>query len=356
MTALVTSTANHLRSAWSGMVAELRAANPKGSIEQLVRAGLQTGRYDVLQGVRSAAQKLAVGWHRAYVAAGEQTARWLPPPVDAVRKADPTFDPTYPPSVAWAQANELRLIREIDDETRNLVHGILLDGAKTGAPPAEMAAEIADSIGLTSYQVGIVDNYRRQLEDGEYAAALRRELSSGHSDRAIAAAMRQSRPLAQQQIETAVQRYRANMIAKRGVDIARTEGLRVAHQGNHDLFRQAIAKGQLDADGIERKWNHFHRPGEREFHETMQGQKRGYEEPFISGLGNMLLYPGDPQASAKETVNCTCVVTTRVRRVDRAVPASLTPDVADDGSVDVDLSDLSVEPDDGSVDVDVSDL
>jgi hypothetical protein len=75
-------------------------------------------------------------------------------------------------------------------------------------------------------------------------------------------------------------------------------------------------RGDLDADQLERTWNHH--PGakgkyDREFHVSMHGQKRAYGEQFETGLGNLLWYPGDPDAPARETIKCGCVVTTRIR-------------------------------------------
>src|SRR5262249_2313931 len=122
--------------------------------------------------------------------------------------------------------------------------------------------------------------------------------------------------LTQAQIDTAVERYRDNFIAYRAENIARTEGLRVAHQASEELYRQAVENGDLDAQQIRRTWNHS--PGrkgakyERAFHKVMQGQTVGYGEVFVSGLGNELRSPADPEADPEETCKCACCVSTRI--------------------------------------------
>jgi hypothetical protein len=45
----------------------------------------------------------------------------------------------------------------------------------------------------------------------------------------------------------------------------------------------------------------------------MNGQLRAFGEPFLSGNGFELAYPGDANAPGSETINCRCVVTTTLR-------------------------------------------
>ncbi len=44
----------------------------------------------------------------------------------------------------------------------------------------------------------------------------------------------------------------------------------------------------------------------RESHEPMNGQVRRWDEPFITGDGNYLMYPGDTSAPIKEWIRCRC--------------------------------------------------
>ena len=48
----------------------------------------------------------------------------------------------------------------------------------------------------------------------------------------------------------------------------------------------------------------------RDSHQSIDGQKRGIDEPFIAPSGALLLTPGDTSlgAAAAEVVNCRCFV------------------------------------------------
>lgn len=322
MEALVTTTSNRIGGAWKNFVIHLREQN---SVEQIA-ARLHTD--EPVVGLERAAQTFAASRMNAYTNAGQVTAKWVRGQVDKRRriaKKHGVFDQTEPGAVRWAEQNKLDAIREITNEQRDTIREILTAGARSGANPNVVAKEIRDSIGLTVKQEQFVENYRRQLERGQYVDALERQLSSGHSDRVIRSAMAAERSLTTAQIDTAVERYRANFQLYRAETIARTEGLRVAHQASDELYRQAVINGDLEADQIERTWIHVPgrtgRKNERVFHATMNGQTRGFGELFISGLGGELRFPGDPEAAAEEVIDCRCVVTTRIRPVASAAGA-----------------------------------
>lgn len=321
MERLLATTRMRLRRAWAASVAHLLEQNPVDQIVQ--RLG---DPHNAIAGLEAAAQAFAAAELGAYHAAGAAVARWTADQVAApVRKKLVHFDPADPGAGGWDAGNRAALVREITAEQRAVIEGALLEAQRTGQNPRVTAQRIRSEIGLTRAQQEIVDGYRRLLERGQYAEALQRELSSGVSDRAIAAAQRARAALTPAQLETAVDRYRANMIALRAETIARTEGLRIAHEGSEELYRQAIARDDLDPDQIVRTWVHSPRRldkrHEREFHRSMHGQERGWGEVFVSGLGNELRYPGDPAASPMETIGCACVVTTRIRPSGRALRA-----------------------------------
>lgn len=325
MDSLVAATQGRVRRAWLATVAHLREVNTVDSIELGIH---RTYGHEPLSGVEDAGRRWASGRHGAYIAAGQTTSRWIDHQLQIARKALPVFDAQDPPAVRWAQQNTLQGIREVTDDTRAMIREVLVNGARSGANPRVLAAQIHDSIGLTNYQVGIVENYRRQLESGEYAAALERELSHGQSDRVIAAAMRNDTTLTPEQIDKAVDRYRANMVRYRAETIARTEALKVAHQGSDEMYRQAIASGDIKTNDLEQEWHTSHRGNVRDTHKPMDGQTRPFGEPFESGAGVALRYPCDPQAPVEEIANCACVKTTRIISVPLR-PLATVPDTVD---------------------------
>ena len=296
----------HLGGSWREIIERLVADN---AIDDIA-ARLHRGDYDgAVKGVEDAATQFAEAQVVAFGHAGDTAAGWLS---DATGSAI-RYDETNHAAVAWAERNQLELVREFTDEQRGLVRRIITDGVRAGENPREMAKEIRESIGLTDYQAQVVANYRTALESQDWNNALGRELTDGRSDRSVAAAQRADRALSSDQIDTMVERYRRNMVAFRAETIARTEALRVAHQGTDELFRQAIARGDVEADSLVREWHHTSAGKDpRPQHEEMNGQTRKVGEAFESGTGARLMYPGDPSAGPSETVNCRCCVSTQL--------------------------------------------
>ena len=90
-------------------------------------------------------------------------------------------------------------------------------------------------------------------------------------------------------------------IFHRAEAIARTEVNRVYSIANYARMKQAKAEG-VD---IQKMWVYDHMTKyPREFHQSMNGQIKEIDEPFVSGKGNNLMYPHDPAAPASETVMC----------------------------------------------------
>jgi hypothetical protein len=350
MRRLLTLTEGRIRRAWLAMVEHLREENSVAAIAGRIY------HLDPLAGLDLAIGKFTAEEHAAYIAAGQRTARWLNGEfrkASVVNKKLAAFDPVDPHSVRWARENSLDKLRELTDDQRGAIREILTAGARSGDNPLVMAREIRDSIGLTQQQAAIVENYRRQLEGRQFGAAIQRELSDGRFDRTIAAAARDARGLTAAQIDAMVERYRQNWVAFRAETIARTEGLRVAHQGTEELYRQAIASGDIEASQIERTWNHSPSKGQgrkgkgkgkggpRSFHVSMDGQIRGYGEAFVSGLGAELRFPGDPEASAEETANCRCALSTRLLAGSAARGMPQVPALAEDAAEAVDVGEAA---------------
>jgi hypothetical protein len=298
----------HLGAGWVEISDWLRDQATVDEIEARLLRGDIAG---VLEEVEQAALKFAAETHQQYVRAGRETATWLDDQVDdrLIR-----FDETNPRSVARAERNRLEYVYGLRDEQREKINRVLIDGARTGANPREMARDIRDGLGLTPQQDAAVRSYRSALEAGDFTNALNRELRDARSDRSLLAARRDATALPAEQIDRMVERYRANYIDYRATVIARTEGLRALHEGNEDMFRQAIERGDVEADALVREWNHAgHGPDSRPGHVKLNGTQQKFGEPFVNPItGASLRYPGDPAAGPKETAQCRCALGTRL--------------------------------------------
>ena len=87
---------------------------------------------------------------------------------------------------------------------------------------------------------------------------------------------------------------------QRAALIARTE---VHSASNYGALKQAEDSG-LE---MQKEWLAARGSRTRESHRKASGQVVGLNEPFIVG-GERLMYPGDPDGSGAETINCRCTV------------------------------------------------
>ncbi len=140
-----------------------------------------------------------------------------------------SFDIMNDRSVRFLQAYEFNLIRQLSTSTLNGIRQVVLNAFKEGGSPRQQARRIMEArgFGLTERQANAVDNFREMLvEDGRNAATVERQTA----------------------------RYYQRQLRRRATAIARTETIRAANAGQHELWRQAADDGLLDTTKIRRKW------------------------------------------------------------------------------------------------------
>lgn len=242
-----------------------------------------------------------------YVIAGQATAEFISSAMGIVV----SFDQVNTFAVQAMQNNQLRILSDMSYQQRTAIRNILVDGVTRGINPRQQAEMFKQYVGLSAQQVQYVANYRKLLESGN-ATALDRALRDRRFDGTIQSAVREQKPLTKVQIDRMVQRYTERAIAYRATTIARTEALSAVNEGNNAMFAQAIESGALVATDLIDQWFTAQDEKVRSSHSPMHKQKRRHGEPFLSGAGNLLRYPGDTAAPAKERIRCRCVKTTRL--------------------------------------------
>jgi hypothetical protein len=293
-----------MRADFLRMVGILRSDNKLETIAQL----LETGRFDeALRLLPEASGIMGSSWVQSYVLSGTTASKWLMDNANIIV----SFDQTNTRAIAAMQENNLRLVQSFTEGQRQSSTQALIDGIRRGANPREIARDFRDSIGLAPSQQRAVSNYRRFLETSD-SQALQRALRDKRFDSTVRRALRGEITLTPSQIDKMVSRYSNRMVKHRAEVIARTEALRSVHEGNEELFRQAIESGQLDIANVIREWFTAGDERVRSSHTTMNGQVQPFGEPFISGKGSILRYPGDPRAPAGEVIQCRCAVGTRI--------------------------------------------
>lgn len=222
------------------------------------------------------------------------------------------FDPSDPAAAAQIQRQSMALIREFADKQREAVRGALSRAFLEGEGTAAMARAFRSAIGLTGSQEAAVSNYERLLRTGN-AEALERKLRDRRFDRTVRRAQRENRPLSAEQIERMATRYRERMLAYRAENIARTQALEATSMAREIAARQMLDQTGILPERIERTWLRTADRRTRDHHDSMQGQKRAMGQPFIDGLGQALMFPGDPNAPANTRVNCRCAVVYQIK-------------------------------------------
>lgn len=305
ITRLLDAAEPNLRDAFLRMVAQVQSALTLDEIANFIERGELEKALDAA--LRSAPM-LGEAYVDSFIAAARDTAREIGV---ALGDIPMVFDQTNYGAVNAMNDNKLRLVRGFTEDQRAATRSAISQGIARGANPREVARMFRQSIGLTPRQMQAVSSYRQALQNLD-RDALRRALRDGRFDRTVANAIANNQPLTSKQIDQMVKRYAERMLKHRSEVIARTEALRSVHQGAEEMYRQAIAAGDLDPSNLSREWNTAKDERVRESHSAMHGQVQPYGQPFVSGLGNLLNYPGDPAAPAADTIQCRCAVGTRI--------------------------------------------
>lgn len=285
------------------MVRAARADLPVARLERLITGGRHEEAFRVLA---THVSRMADQVNLGFIHAGTQTAAFLG------SKFPISFDLTNHRAVQAMQQNKLEFVREFMAEQRRATSTALVEGITQGLNPRAQARMFRDSIGLTRRQEAAVQNYGRLLREGN-KEALGRALRDRRFDRTVAASIRDGKPLTDGQVERMVARYRERYLKYRSETIARTEALASAHEGTEELYRQAIDSGAFSADEIEATWHTSVDGRERDSHRAMDGQTQPHGEPFVSGDGYLLRYPGDRDAPAEEVIQCRCAVSRNIK-------------------------------------------
>lgn len=225
---------------------ELEAAIATGSVEKVVavldldRQIADAIRVDVLPTLEDAT-----------IEAGRQAPAASMPKGGELRMR---FDLANPNATKYLQSYDFNLIKQISDDTRTAVRGVVQNAFANGGHPYEQAKQIKEMIGLTDKQAQSVANFRRMLEEGD-RGALTRALRDKRHDPVLRRALGElGEGLDQDQIETMVGRYANNALKARAETIARTETINAAQAGQQLSWEQAAQKGFFERTKVRQGW------------------------------------------------------------------------------------------------------
>ena len=149
------------------------------------------------------------------------------------------FDITNPEAVRYAETKSAELVAELVGESGRAIKAkIQRDVTRAfneGIPPAKLAREIKQYIGLTERQTEAVETF--QVKREKLIANIYHDLTPGQ---------------VQQKAGDQTDRYRAKLLSQRAETIARTETISASSAGQQELWRQAKLEGFL-GDRVQ-KW------------------------------------------------------------------------------------------------------
>jgi hypothetical protein len=205
----------------------------------------------------------------------------------------------------------------ITNEVQAIIEGIskaVKDGSIAGVNPITTARKIVNNIGLTTPQQTALANYEKNLREGS-RQAVNRALRDRRFDSTVLNSIKTKSELTEDKINKMVERYRQRMLKYRAETIARTESLRMVNMANQHLYENALMEGKIKEGDYKKFWLPKADGRTRHAHLTLPSMNkdgRQINEPFQSIYGN-IMYPHDPSAPAKNTINCRCCLIYRLQ-------------------------------------------
>jgi hypothetical protein len=145
------------------------------------------------------------------------------------------FDKKQPQAIQWSRSYAAELITNISQRARRSVRLAITRGFSEGLSVRHTARVIKDSVGLSTRQTDAVINLRTKLIDrtGGKVKAGNRTIKIPEGGLNV------------KQIEGELNRYAERLTKQRALDIARTETMRVANEGQRQTWIQAVDRGEL---------------------------------------------------------------------------------------------------------------
>lgn len=207
---------------------------------------------------------------------------------------------------------DLRKTVDVVMDNRNTVRNKAIDliGVKggTGRRSGGMA-------GLPVQMSEWVESARDQLLSGD-RTAMRAYLTRKLRDTAFDKFIEPGKPLTLEQANRVVRAYSSNLLKSYADQLAKTFAQQAYEGGRAKSLQQLVDSGILTPDQITKRWRTMRDERVRHSHAGMNNQRVQFGQPFISGLGGLLMYPGDRSLGAgdADVYNCRCTSEYTIKR------------------------------------------
>jgi hypothetical protein len=215
-----------------------------------------------------------------------------------------SFDMTNPQVFSVIRNDVIDKVLKISAETEAAIRAAIERSFMEGIPTLQIAREIRDLVGLTQNgwkTVGRYDEYLRGLADRFTEVADLSKTAEGMlrkggmrnlltEKRGLGVLDRTG--LTNERIESLVQKYTDRLIARRAETIARTLTIDASAEGQAQLWKQAVEKGELDEADWDVIW--IVTKDDRLCDECleMEGERRPIDGTYENGEGPPTLHPG----------------------------------------------------------------
>lgn len=315
---LIASWSPLLQKAFLDSIANLRSEAEVEEITRMLEAGDIEGALDAVHLNEASYRPLDRAVGEAFEAGGTITARSLP----SVRTAEGLrakfqFNVRNPRAETWLKDYSSTLVREIMDDQRDAIRNFLRANMEAGNNPRATALDLVGRIGtngsreggilgLTSSQEAWVRNYEAELRSASPTSALVRELRDRRFDAAVKRAAEAGEAIPEDLLSKMVQSYRTRALRFRAEAVGRTEAMASLHESQEQSMAQAVEAGLFETKNVVQIWRTAHDNRVRDSHNSMDGQTVPMGEDFVTGDGNTLRFPGDPNGPPEEVINCRC--------------------------------------------------
>lgn len=240
------------------------------------------------------------------------------------------FDAQHPDARDFVFRQSSRLVVDIIEEQRDALRGVLASAFDQNKSPRRVALDIVGRvnratgrreggvIGLTNSEIATADRAYDELRSGSRSAMsnyLGRKTRNRSFDPLVVRAIQDGKPVPASVARKIIGKMKDNMLRVRGERIARTELLGGLHHANNEALEQMIEAGKVSRDAVQNEWDAANDMDTRDSHAAMDGQVRPQGQPFVTGAGYQMRFPGDRSlgAPASEIINCRCRL---IRRID----------------------------------------
>lgn len=222
-------------------------------------------------------------------------------------------------SNTWAVINllmgEYASIHDTSDmDLRKTIDVVLSNGNTTRNKALDLLGVKGATAHRTGGMVGLpvqmsewVESARQQLLSGD-RAAMRAYLTRKLRDTAYDRFLVPGSKLTIEQANTISRAYSARLLQSYAKQLAQTYAQQAYNAGRNHAIQQLLDNGTITIDQVQKKWRTMRDERVRHSHAAMNNQRVGFTEPFMSGIGGLLMYPGDTSlgASDADIYNCRC--------------------------------------------------